>query len=304
MKSNLPLKQTANNRKDAELKVFSTVAETRHWCRQQLRENHSIGFAPTMGALHEGHLSLVRQANEQCDRSVVSIFVNPTQFAPHEDLDQYPRPIENDLALLKQAGTHAVFLPSVQEMYPGDPGDASTKVLPSSVALPLEGVHRPDHFVGVATVVMKLLQIVPADRAFFGRKDFQQLCVIEHMARDLSMATDIVPCPIVREEDGLAMSSRNRYLSTEERKRALCLSKALQAVQQAFDAGQRDPSELELVMKELLKPCDNLDYAVVVDRESLLPVSKITRSAVALIAARIGKTRLIDNCELTLANNV
>jgi pantoate--beta-alanine ligase len=253
-----------------------------------------------MGALHDGHLSLVQAAKQRCDHCVTSIFVNPTQFAAHEDLDLYPRPLEEDLAKLERAGVEAVFLPSAEEMYPQREGQSATIVQPSSVALPLEGVHRPEHFVGVATVVLKLFQAAPSDFAFFGRKDFQQLCVIEHMVRDLNLPTQIVPCDIVRESDGLAMSSRNRYLSESERERALCLSRSLDQVERAFCEGERDTKRLEAILAEHLSDCDSVDYAVVVDRESLLPIPQLEQNAVALIAARIGSTRLLDNRELTV----
>ncbi|WDQ15235.1 pantoate--beta-alanine ligase [Rhodopirellula sp. P2] len=280
------------------MQTFSTIDSMRAWCRQQSNQQRTIGLVPTMGALHEGHLSLVKAAKQRCDHCVTTIFVNPTQFAAHEDLDLYPRPLEDDLAKLRQAGVEAVFLPSAGEMYPQRDGQVATSVQPSSVALPLEGVHRPDHFVGVATVVLKLFQAAPADFAFFGRKDFQQLCVIEHMVRDLNLPTQIVPCEIIREPDGLAMSSRNRYLSESERQRALCLSRSLLEAERAFRGGERNPLRMEAILAANLTDCDSVDYAVVVDRESLLPVSDIKQNAVALIAARVGSTRLIDNREL------
>ncbi|MEO9591990.1 MAG: pantoate--beta-alanine ligase [Rhodopirellula bahusiensis] len=280
------------------LETFSSIDAMRAWCRQLTRGGDTIGLVPTMGALHEGHLSLVHAATSSCDRCVTTIFVNPTQFAAGEDLDQYPRPLEDDLAMLRDAGVDAVFLPNTKEMYPGGPEEKSTSVQPSAVALPLEGVHRPDHFVGVATVVMKLFQAVPSDRAFFGRKDFQQLCVIEHMVRDLNLPIQVVPCEIIREPDGLAMSSRNRYLSDDERQRASCISRSLAQVERAFEEGNRDSQHLESILVDHLGDCDSVDYAVVVDRETLAPVSTISKNVVALVAARVGATRLIDNREL------
>ncbi|MAP10395.1 MAG: pantoate--beta-alanine ligase [Rhodopirellula sp.] len=280
------------------METISSIDAMRAWCREKSISGKTTGLVPTMGALHEGHLSLVHAAKNSCDHCVTSIFVNPTQFAANEDLDQYPRPIEDDLAMLRDAGVEAVFMPTADEMYPGGAERHSTSVHPSAVALPLEGIHRPEHFAGVATVVMKLFQAAPSDRAFFGRKDFQQLCVIEHMVRDLNLPIEIVPCDIVREPDGLAMSSRNRYLSDDERQRALCISKSLNLVERAFHDGSRDAKQLESIMADHLSPCDSVDYAVVVDRQTLLPVPKITRNAVALVAARLGATRLIDNREL------
>ncbi|EKJ99509.1 pantoate--beta-alanine ligase [Rhodopirellula baltica SH28] len=283
------------------METFTSIDAMRAWCREKSRGGNTIGLVPTMGALHDGHLSLVHAAKKDCDHCVTSIFVNPTQFAANEDLDQYPRPIEDDLAMLRDAGVEAVFMPTADEMYPGGPQTHATSVHPSAVALPLEGVHRPEHFVGVATVVMKLFQAAPSDRAFFGRKDFQQLCVIEHMVRDLNLPIEIVPCDIVREPDGLAMSSRNRYLSDDQRQRALCISKSLNQIEQAFLEGNYDPKQLESIMADHLSPCDSVDYAVVVDRQTLLPISEITQNAVALVAVRVGVTRLIDNRELIVA---
>lgn len=245
-----------------------------------------------MGALHDGHLTLVRQAKAQCDVCVVSIFVNPTQFAANEDLSRYPRPLERDLELISNEGADAVFLPTNSVMYPRGFG---CFVMPSPVALPLEGQFRPDHFRGVTTVVMKLLQIIPADAAFFGQKDYQQLRVIEEMVRDLNVATEIVPCSIVRDEDGLARSSRNRYLSDEQRQIALSLPRALDRVADMVASGQRQVAILEQTMMDLLSACDGVDYAVVVDPESLQPIDTLAHRAVALIAARVGNTRLIDN---------
>ncbi len=264
----------------------------RTWCRERHAESQSIGFVPTMGALHEGHLSLARQAKSQCDVCVVSIFVNPTQFAPNEDLSRYPRPLQHDLELLAGEGVDAVFLPTNASMYPAGFGSF---VMPSPVGLSLEGQSRPDHFRGVTTVVMKLLQIVPASAAFFGQKDFQQLRVIQDMVRDLNVPTEIVPCPIVRDEDGLAMSSRNRYLSDEQRVTALAIPRALSRAAAAVAAGEINTAAIEQIMLESLSDCDSVDYAVVADSESLQPMRKFERPAVALIAARVGNTRLLDN---------
>lgn len=264
----------------------------RAWCREQHANIKTIGFVPTMGALHEGHLSLVRQAKSQCDVCVVSVFVNPTQFSANEDLSRYPRPLERDLEMIASVGVDAVFLPTATIMYPAGFG---SYVLPPPVAMPLEGQSRPDHFRGVTTVVMKLLQIIPADAAFFGQKDYQQLRVIEDMARDLNVPTEIVACAIVRDADGLALSSRNRYLSDEQRVRALSLSRALDRAATMIAAGERGVGVIEEAMVDSLSDCDSVDYAVVVHAETLQPITTLERPAVALIAARVGITRLIDN---------
>ncbi len=248
-----------------------------------------------MGALHEGHLSLVRQAKSQCDLCVTTIFVNPTQFAANEDLSKYPRPLDRDLEMLTASGVDAVFLPTDALMYPQG---FSTYVTPPAVGLTLEGQHRPEHFRGVTTVVMKLFQIIPSDAAFFGRKDFQQLRVIEHMVRDLNVPIEIVPCEIVREADGLAVSSRNRYLNDEQRSRALSLSRALNAAQNLVRDGETQSERIEAAMMSELSHCDRVDYAVVVDADTLQRSDTMSNRAVALIAARVGETRLIDNCLL------
>ncbi|MCM2374029.1 pantoate--beta-alanine ligase [Aporhodopirellula aestuarii] len=274
------------------MKTFSEIAAMRAWCRDQQSRAQTIGIVPTMGALHEGHLSLVRRAKSQCDLCVATIFVNPTQFAEGEDLSRYPRPLEQDLELLREEGADAVFLPTDAVMYPDGFG---TYVNPPPVSLPLEGQSRPEHFRGVTTVVMKLFQIIPANAAFFGQKDFQQLRVIEHMVRDLNVPVEIVPCEIVREKDGLAMSSRNRYLSESERVTALSLSRALVKAAELVQGGEDRADELERTMYAELSACDKVDYAVVVDANSLQPVRRLDQSSVALIAARVGNTRLIDN---------
>ncbi|RMF42584.1 MAG: pantoate--beta-alanine ligase [Planctomycetota bacterium] len=258
------------------------------------RQGARVGFVPTMGALHEGHLSLVRRSREDCDATVVSIFVNPTQFGPHEDFSRYPRTFESDCAALRDLGVDFVFAPSAEELYPAG---FSTYVQPPKVAERLEGKCRPGHFRGVATVVLKLFHIIPATAAYFGQKDYQQLLVIQHMVDDLNVPIRVVGCPIVREPDGLAMSSRNRYLSQAEREAALSLWKALTAAQSALSSGQRDARELEQLMQTTLytQGADRIDYAVVADPASLEPVSQVDRPAIALVAAHVGKTRLIDN---------
>ncbi len=264
----------------------------RDWCRARQREGQTVGIVPTMGALHEGHLSLVRRGKSTCDLCVATIFVNPTQFAPGEDLSRYPRPLDRDLEMLREEGVDAVFLPTDEIMYPEGFG---TYVTVPPVGMSLEGASRPDHFRGVTTVVNKLFQIIPADSAFFGQKDYQQLRVVEHMVRDLNIATEIVPCDIVREHDGLAMSSRNRYLSEDERKIALSLSRSLAMAAEMYDSGENRVAMLEQAMRSELTACTKLDYAVVVDADTLEPIEVVDRRAVALVAAHVGTTRLIDN---------
>lgn len=250
-----------------------------------------------MGALHEGHLSLVAASNRECDFTVVTIFVNPTQFAPHEDFAKYPRTLEADLEKLAAFKVDAVFAPSNEEMYP--PG-FSTYVEPPAAASPWEGECRPGHFRGVATVVLKLFHAVPADVAYFGHKDYQQSVVIRRMVEDLNLPIEIRVLPTVREPDGLAMSSRNVYLSPQERQRALALSRSLQLAEQSTTQGERSAKTLRERMLETLHSggVTDIDYVAIVDPETLAPVDELTGPAVALIAARVGTTRLIDNCRL------
>ena len=228
------------------MQVLKTVKQCQAYVAQLRCHGASVGIVPTMGALHEGHLSLVRQSNRICDHTIASIFVNPTQFSADEDLDQYPRTLGQDLELLSSNGTRAVFVPDPEEMYP--PGH-STVVMAGDVARVLEGEYRPTHFEGVTTIVLKLFHTLPGTHAFFGKKDFQQLCVIQAMVRDLNLTIDIVPCEIVREPDGLAMSSRNRYLDADQRNRAAGIYRSLQAIKSAFDAGQRSTAALESSLK-------------------------------------------------------
>uniref|UniRef100_A0A7V4XR55 Pantothenate synthetase n=1 Tax=Acidobacterium capsulatum TaxID=33075 RepID=A0A7V4XR55_9BACT len=254
----------------------------------------TIGFVPTMGALHEGHLSLVRAARAECDAVVVSIFVNPTQFGPNEDFGKYPRTVEADCALLEREGVDAVFLPRVEEMYPAG---ATTWVEVEDLSGRLDGASRPGHFRGVATVVAKLFHIVGPDRAYFGQKDAAQVANLRRMVRDLDFDLELVVCPIVREADGLAMSSRNRYLSVEERRQGLVLSRALRAMEARYAAGERDARRLlaagAAVMAE--EPAVRVDYLRVVDPETLVDVESVSGAALAAVAAYVGATRLIDN---------
>jgi pantoate--beta-alanine ligase len=257
-----------------------------------------IGLVPTMGALHEGHLSLVRAAREKSEIVVATIFVNPTQFGPNEDFGKYPRTLDADLQALSDAGCDWVFVPEREEMYP--PG-ATTMVEPPAVSQPLEGVSRPGHFRGVATIVLKLFNLIPATAAYFGQKDFQQVCVIQHMVRDLNVPIDIIVCPTVREADGLAMSSRNRYLSPAERQQAVALSRALSEAERLVKGGEHDAAKVRSTMRNILTAAgiERVDYATVANADTLAEVDQIAGPVVALIACFVGTTRLIDNRILT-----
>jgi pantoate--beta-alanine ligase len=261
--------------------------------RRWRREGKSIGLVPTMGALHAGHLSLVEAARRENDLVVASVFVNPIQFGPNEDLARYPRDWDRDLSLLNEAEVDAVYRPSVEAMYPPD---ASTRVHLDGLAEPLEGAARPGHFEGVATVVTKLFGAVEPDRAYFGQKDAQQVAVVKRLVRDLDLGVDIRVGPTVRERDGLALSSRNVYLTSEERKAAASLSAALRQATAAYAEGERDAERLRGILHARLgaEPLVRIDYAEVVD-----PATFRKPGSLAVIAARIGETRLIDNHELT-----
>lgn len=257
----------------------------------------SVGFVPTMGFLHEGHATLIRRARAECGVVVVSIFVNPTQFGPGEDFATYPRDLPRDLALLAREHASVAFVPEASELYP--PG-ADTSAPLGAVAEPLDGIARPGHFRGVAMVVQILLRAVQPARAYFGEKDWQQLQVVRQLVRDAQLPVEIVGVPTVREPDGLALSSRNVRLSPAERVQALCVPRALDAARAAYAGGERDPAALERVMAEVVtkEPAARLDYAVVVRGETLRKTSVADASSRALIAVRIGATRLIDNCAL------
>jgi pantoate--beta-alanine ligase len=261
--------------------------------RRWRREGRSIGLVPTMGALHRGHLSLFELACRENDVVVVSIFVNPIQFGPGEDFARYPRDPAHDLELLREGRVDVIYRPTVDAMYP--PG-ASTRVRVESVAEPLEGAARPLHFEGVATVVTKLFAAVQPDRAYFGQKDAQQVAVVKRLARDLDLGVEIRVAPTVREADGLALSSRNAYLSPDERRAAGCLSAALRAASEAYGAGERRPEELKARMSARLaaEPLARVDYAEVVD-----PATFLARGNLAVVAVWIGRTRLIDNHDLS-----
>jgi pantoate--beta-alanine ligase len=272
------------------LRVLRTRTETGAWRGTVGR----VGFVPTMGALHAGHLSLVERAKRETDAAVVSIFVNPTQFGPNEDFTKYPRNEAADLAMLERADIAAAFVPAVDELYPK--GDRM-RIDPGAIAEPLEGAARPGHFVGVATVVAKLFEIVRPDVAYFGQKDFQQLRVLQTMARERYPAIKVVGCPIVREPDGLAMSSRNAYLSAEEHDAALALSRGLGSAELAWARGVRDPGRLRTYVLDVVEaePRIALEYVTVSDPITLAELRLAANRAVITLAARVGKARLIDN---------
>ena len=262
--------------------------------RAARRGGQRLGFVPTMGALHEGHLSLVRAARASSDVVAASIFVNPTQFGPTEDLAKYPRSFERDCQMLEREGVQYVFAPSVEEMYPAG---AVTWVTVEGLSERLDGRSRPGHFRGVTTVVSKLFHIVEPDRAFFGQKDAAQVAIIRRMVRDSNLPVEIVVCPIVREPDGLAMSSRNAYLSAEDRKRALILSRSLQRVTALIESGVKDASKLASAGRDEIgsESGVRLDYFEIVNPDSLDPVPDISHGAMIAVAAYVGTTRLIDN---------
>lgn len=274
--------------------VFNDVDGAREWSLVERCAGRRVALVPTMGALHEGHLSLVKLARSLADSVAVSIFVNPTQFGPNEDYQRYPRTVEADIAALEAAGVTAIFLPRAETMYPVG---FRTVVEVEGLSDVLEGAIRPGHFRGVTTVVAKLLSIVPANIAVFGRKDYQQVTIIRRMVADLNLGVEIVVHPTVREEDGLAMSSRNRYLSAEERASALALSRALAAVRSDVCGGECDQAELESAAWSVLDADPGVvpDYAVVLDPETLEPLHPDWQRAVCLVAGRLGRTRLIDN---------
>ena len=279
------------------MRICSTIAEARTACGNARATGKTLGLVPTMGALHDGHLSLVRAAKARCGVVAVSIFVNPTQFGPGEDLSKYPRGFERDCELLEKEGVDILFAPAVQEMYPER---LVTWVEVVGLSDKLDGRSRPRHFRGVTTVVAKLFHLIAPDVAFFGQKDAAQLAVIRRMVVDLNFAVEIVACPIVREADGLAMSSRNVYLTAEERARALILHCSLQAVRQRFAAGERKAATLIKAAKEVLagEPEVVVDYCEIVDPDSLDPIEQISGKALVAVAAFVGSTRLIDNIRL------
>src|SRR5258707_5289915 len=265
--------------------------------RQARAESRIIGFVPTMGALHAGHTALVHRAKQDCSPVIASIFVNPKQFGPKEDFTKYPRNIASDSEKFSAAGVDALFLPDAAEIYPSG---FRTYVTVEGISDRLEGRSRPGHFRGVATIVMKLLEIVQPNFAYFGRKDAQQVRVISQMVRDLNLDTEIVVCPIVREPDGLALSSRNAYLSADERRAATVLHRALEATRAELAAGVRDSLRLQILIRKILEaePLAALDYAEIVDADTFEPVIRIARPCYTVLAVFMGKTRLIDNLYL------
>ncbi len=279
------------------MKVVTTIAEMKDLVSSWKGEGKIVGFVPTMGYLHEGHLSLVRASVEQCDRTVVSIFVNPTQFGPGEDFERYPRDTERDLSLLRPMGVDAVFMPEVEEFYP--PG-YQTYVEVTGITNRLCGLSRPGHFRGVTTVCCKLFNVVSPHKAFFGKKDFQQFTVLSRMVKDMDMDIEIVPMPIVREADGLAMSSRNTYLNIEERRAALCLSRSLKKAQEMFARGERSAGVIRDEVESTIKaePLAEIDYVSVCDPLTFDEVDEVKRGTLVALAVKVGPARLIDNTQL------
>ena len=280
-----------------DLQVVESIGEVRAAVNAARRQGSRIGFVPTMGALHSGHVSLMEEARRDCEFVVVSIFVNPTQFGPQEDLNKYPRPFENDVALCRQAGVRLIFHPQPATIYP--PG-FKTRVEVTGLSSVWEGAFRPEHFCGVTTVVMKLLNIVQADATYFGRKDFQQQLIIKRMCHDLDWPFAIQTCATIRDPDGLAKSSRNVYLSPSERESGLALSRALFHVRDQIQSGNRDVLQLQQQMRQILDstPGVVVDYAAIINSDTLAGATEYHPGQTAAIAARVGATRLIDNIEL------
>jgi pantoate--beta-alanine ligase len=273
------------------MEIVKTIEELRN-AREKL--NNPVGLVPTMGFLHAGHLSLVKRARQDCASVVVSIYVNPTQFGPNEDFTAYPRDIERDLSLLREAGADLVWAPTEEVMYPEG---YQTYVTVEDVTKVLEGAMRPTHFRGVTTVVAKLFNAVQPDKAFFGQKDAQQVVVLQQMVRDLNFNLEIIVCPIAREKDGLALSSRNIYLDADHRKAALVLSRSLRKARALYAAGERDASKIRLTMDTIFAqvPAAKVQYVSLADSHTLLELKKIETQALVSMAVYIGKTRLIDN---------
>lgn len=273
--------------------IVKTIEEVRKYVKAWRREGLSVGLVPTMGFLHEGHRSLIERAAKENDRVVVSDFVNPTQFGPNEDFESYPRDIEKDAALCNDAGAAVIFNPEAEEMY----DNALTKVSVDKITKVLCGKTRPIHFDGVCTVVSKLFNIVTPDRAYFGQKDAQQLCVVRKMVKDLNFDIEIVSCPIIREADGLAKSSRNTYLNDEERKAALCLSRSLSIGRELIENGEHSAEAVKAAIRAEIEkePLAKIDYVDIVSFDTLESVESISKPVLAAIAVYIGKTRLIDN---------
>jgi len=279
------------------LRELSSLPEMRAWSRAERSHRRTIGFVPTMGYLHEGHLRLVDRARELSDRVVMSVFVNPLQFGPHEDLARYPRDLSRDRELAEARGVDCLFVPDAKAMYPAAP---LARVVAGPVADTLEGAARPGHFTGVLTVVAKLFHLVEPDVAVFGRKDFQQAALVKRLVQDLDFPIAIDVAPTVRELDGLALSSRNSYLTPDERRSAVALSRALRLLEQTWRGGEADPAKLKLAGMEAMRSSGGgvlPEYCALID-EDLQPVTRVTARTVVVVAARLGKTRLIDNVVL------
>lgn len=276
------------------MKIVTTIAEAKEQIKEWRSQGLSVGLVPSMGYLHEGHASLMKEAVKQMDKVAVSVFVNPTQFGPGEDYDSYPRDLDHDIAICEEQGVDLIFHPSVEEMYGKN---YNTYVTMETLGDELCGKSRPIHFRGVCTVVTKLFNIITPDKAFFGQKDAQQLAIIKRMVKDLNMNLEVVGCPIIREDDGLAKSSRNTYLSLEERQAALILSKTIFMGQEMVKNGERDVKTLLDAMKANIEtePLAKIDYVEVVDGETMQKVEKIEESVLVAMAVYIGSTRLIDN---------
>ena len=276
------------------MQILSTIPELRRWSRSQRAGGKIIGLVPTMGALHEGHASLIRAARKECGAVAFSIFVNPTQFGPNEDFARYPRTFDADCKLAEAEGADVIFAPSVEDLYPAG---TATFVEVEGLSNRLDGASRPGHFRGVATVVSKLFIAAEPDRAYFGQKDAAQVAVLRRMTTDLRLGTDIVVCPIIRDPDGLALSSRNIYLSAEERKQALTLSRAIRRVEALFTNGVHDTAALLSAAHEVFaaEPAVRIDYIELVNWSTLLPVDFAESGSLFAVAAYVGATRLIDN---------
>ena len=278
--------------------LVKTIKDMKSIVKKLKEKGKSIGFVPTMGYLHEGHISLIRCSKKDNDVTVVSIFVNPIQFGENEDLDRYPRDIERDLQICRDEGVDFVFYPSVDEMYPDG---FSTYVEVEGLTDKLCGAFRPGHFKGVTTVVNKLFNILQPDRAYFGEKDYQQLKVIQKMVKDLNMNVEVIGCPVVREKDGLALSSRNKYLSEKERESALSISRALFEGKKMFEKGEKDPQKIISKMKKIITSypeVKNVQYIEIVDPETLEPKKKVEKGDLIAVAVFVGNTRLIDNIKM------
>ncbi len=276
------------------MEIFNKVADVKEYVKAKKAQGKSIGLVPTMGALHEGHLSLMKGARRECDVVIASIFVNPTQFGPGEDYDEYPRILERDADLAEGVGVDAIFAPSADEMYPHG---YSTYVTVEGITEKLCGKARPGHFRGVTTVVSKLFNIVRPDKAYFGQKDAQQFAVIKRMVEDLNMDIEVVPMPIIREADGVAKSSRNSYLNPQERNAAPILHRALMLADEMIEAGQRDAAKIIEAMEELIKgePLASIDYVSIVDGDTLEDLHALKGKVLVALAVKIGPARLIDN---------